>query len=165
VRWIVVHDEEASTAESAARFFTTPQAEGSAHLCVDDAICFRTLDNEDIPWAAASAFMANTRGFHIEQAGFAKWSAVIWTSHRQTLRRAAYKTAFHCLLFDVRPVFVFAADLPLHGGVTTHNEVSKASRRQDPANAKRYTHSDPGPFWPRRTFMRYVREYYAALDV
>ncbi len=155
VRIIVLHDEEASTAESAARFFTTPQAQGSAHLCVDDTICYRTLDNTDIPWAAPGA---NEQGFHIEQAGFAKWSAVIWTSHRLTLQRAAYKTAVHCKLFDIPPVFVFAAGLEKgQPGITTHAECTKAFGPQG-------GHTDPGPFWPRKTFMRYVRGYYAELS-
>jgi hypothetical protein len=154
VLWIVLHDEEASTAESAARFFTTLLAGGSAHLCVDDNECFRTLENDDI---AEGAPGANLHGFQIEQAGFAKWSAVIWSKHVRTLRRAAYKTALHCVLFNVPPVFRFAADLRRNRpGVTTHRECSKAFGGD---------HSDPGLFWPRRTFMRYVREYHAALNV
>jgi hypothetical protein len=154
VLWIVLHDEEAASAKSAAVFFTTPAAKGSAHLCVDDSICYRTLNNEDIPWAAPGA---NTHGFHIEQAGFAKWSTVMWLRHLRTLERAAYKTALHCVLFNVPPVFVFARDLEkTRPGVTTHREVTKAFGG---------THSDPGPFWPRRRFMRLVREFHAELTV
>jgi hypothetical protein len=167
VRWIVLHDEEAPTALSAARYFTLPVSGGSAHLCVDDGICYRCLDNEQVPWGAASApqISANSRGFHIEQAGYARWSAVVWAQHRQTLRRAAYKTALHCRLFGIPPVWVDADAIAsrLAGGVTTHAEISKASRRLDPGNAARYSHSDPGPFWPRRTFMGYVRAYYETL--
>ena len=47
--------------------------------------------------------------------------------------------------------------------VTTHAEVTKASKRLDPAHAWWYTHTDPGPLWPRRLFMRLVRQYHAAL--
>src|SRR5215211_6920003 len=152
VLWIVLHDEEASTAESAARFFTTPLAKGSAHLCVDDTICYRTLNNDDIPWGAPGA---NTHGFHIEQAGFAKWSTVVWVKHLRTLERAAYKTALHCVLFHIPPVFVFAAGLTNgQPGVTTHRECSKAFGGN---------HTDPGPFWPRRRFMRMVRDFHADL--
>jgi hypothetical protein len=150
VLWIVLHDEEASTAESAARFFTTPQAGGSAHLCVDDSICYRTLDD-----IAEGAPGANSHGFHIEQAGFAAWSLVMWTRHLRTLERAAFKTALHCVVFNVPPVFVFAAQLEkITPGVTTHREVTKAFGG---------THSDPGRFWPRRRFMRLVREFHAEL--
>jgi N-acetyl-anhydromuramyl-L-alanine amidase AmpD len=154
VLWIVLHDEEASTAESAARFFTTSQAGGSAHLCVDDEICYRTLDNDDI---AQGARGANTHGFHIEQAGFAKWSTVVWLRHRRTLERAAYKTALHCVLFNIPPTFRFARHLEANRpGVTTHRECSQAFGGD---------HSDPGPFWPRRRFMRLVRAFHAELNV
>ena len=163
VKWIVLHDEEGSTAQGAAEWFANTDSAGSAHLCVDDTICFRCLENDTIPYGAASAFMANTYGIHIEQAGFARWSLVVWESHRDTLKRAAYKTALHAVEFNVPPVFVTAAHLPDASGITTHAEVSKASRRIDPANAGRYDHSDPGPFWPRRRFMTYVREFYAEL--
>jgi hypothetical protein len=47
--------------------------------------------------------------------------------------------------------------------VTTHAEVSKASRRLDPGNFHRYTHSDPGPLWPTKKFMGYVVAYHAEL--
>lgn len=164
VKWIVLHDEEASSAESAARYFTGPGAGGSAHLCVDDQHCFRCLPNNMVAWGAASAIGANLYGFHIEQAGFAKWSLVLWTRHRDTLRRAAYKTALHCIAFEVPPVWRGANDLThLLPGVTTHAQVSAASRVLDPANAGRYSHSDPGLLWPRRLFMRYVRQYHAQL--
>lgn len=166
VRWIVLHDEEASTAISAARTFSLPNAGGSTHLCVDDSVCYRTLGNHAIPCGAKSAFSANLHGFHIEQAGFARWSSVVWLDHLRTLNRAAYKTAFHLLVFpNVAVRFVTADDLPRLSGVTTHNEISKASRRIDPRHADDYTHSDPGPFWPRRLFMSRVRHYLSALSV
>lgn len=156
IKLIVLHDEEASTARSAAAWFENPESTGSAHLCVDDTACYRTLNNDQVPWAAPGA---NQQGFHIEQAGFARWSAVVWLSHRRTLRRAAYKTALHCVAFGIPPVFVFAAGLK-HGdaGVTTHAECTKAF---GPVGG----HTDPGLFWPRRTFMRYVREYYGGLTL
>src|SRR5215475_7804067 len=95
VIWIVLHDEEAPTAEGAARYFQSKSSGGSAHLCVDDEECYRCLANEVIPWGAPGA---NTEGFHVEQAGFAKWSAVIWRKHHRTIQRAAYKAALHCKL-------------------------------------------------------------------
>lgn len=154
IRWIVLHDEEAATAESAARWFANPKSGGSAHLCVDDDTCYRCLPNERI---ANGAPGANTNGLHIEQAGFAKWSLVLWRSHMGTLRRAAYKTALHCHRFDIPPVFVDAAGLrEKRHGVTTHRQVSRAFGGD---------HSDPGPFWPRRLFMRLVRSYYAELGL
>lgn len=160
VHLIVLHDEEAASARSAAAWFANPASAGSAHLCVDDKECYRTLGPLEIPWGAASAIGANTGGFHIEQAGYARWSAVVWLSHLNTLRRAAWKTAVWAKYFNIPLRFVDADALKVGArGITTHNEVSAASRALDPAHAYRYSHSDPGPFWPRRTFMLLVRRY------
>jgi hypothetical protein len=154
VRWIVVHAEQASTAESSARYFSLPTAEGSAHLCVDDDICYRTLENNDVPWAAPGA---NTRGFHIEQAAFSKWDATAWLRHRDTLKRAAYKAALHCRVFGLPVVWVNAAGLRAgRNGITTHAECTKAFGGD---------HTDPGIFWPRRYFMSLARNYYDELGV
>ena len=163
--WIVMHDEEAPTAQSAASYFKSASSGGSAHLCVDDNVCYRCLENEAIPWGASSApqIGANTHGFHIEQAGYAKWSAVVWSSHRRTLQRAAYKAAFHCRKFKIQPVFVTAAELPGKRGITTHAEITKASKRLDPEHAYAYDHTDPGLGWPRSKFMALVRGYFTEL--
>lgn len=163
VKWIVLHDEEAPTARSAAEYFTSPNSGGSAHLCVDDQHCFRCLENNVIPWGASSSFGANTHGFHIELAGYARWLPGQWFLRKATLERAAYKTAFHCRKFGIPVEFVTADKLPRRFGITTHAEVSKASRRLDPAHAWQFTHSDPGRFWPRRWFMSRVKAYYAEL--
>lgn len=152
IRWIVLHDEESPSAEGAAKWFTQSAAGGSAHLCVDDKECFRTLANTKIAWGAPGA---NTYGFHIEQAGYARWSAVVWRKHLTTLRRAAYKTAIHCKAFNIPVRFVTAKDLDLgRKGITTHAECSKAFGGD---------HTDPGPGWPRWLFMRLVKSYYAQL--
>jgi hypothetical protein len=154
IRLIVLHDEESTSAEGAARWFANPDSSGSAHLCVDDQVCFRTLNNDEIPWAAQGA---NRQGFHIEQAGYARWSAVVWMNHYRTLQRAAYKTAQHCRAFGIPPIFRTAPALKQgYPGVTTHAECTKAFGGN---------HTDPGLFWPRRYFMRQVRKYYAAFDV
>ena len=152
VTLIVWHDEEAPSARGAAAYFQTKQSGGSAHLCVDDNECYRCLANEDIPWGAPGA---NEQGFHIEQAGYAKWSAVIWKKHLNTLRRCAYKTALHCKLFGIPTQFLKAADLSAgKHGITTHREVSKAFGG---------THTDPGPFYPVPVVMWFVRRYYKQL--
>ena len=148
IKWIVWHDEESASAASAALYFKSPNSGGSAHLCVDDNECFRCLANEDVPWGAPGA---NQEGFHIEQAGFAKWSAVIWRKHINTLRRCAYKTALHCKQFDIPVQFCKAADLKAgKKGITTHREVSKAFGG---------THSDPGPFYPTPLVMWLTKRY------
>lgn len=167
VRLVVLHDEEASTARSAASYFRSASSGGSAHLCVDDTDCFRCLEDTQIPWGAisADAISANLHGFHIEQAGFAAWKFWLWRKHLRTLERAAFKTAGHCKRFGITARFLTAADLvanPAARGITTHREISAASRRLDPAHSSWYSHSDPGLFWPRMLFMRYVRRYMLA---
>jgi hypothetical protein len=163
IKWVVLHDEEAPTAESAARYFQSPNSGGSAHLCIDDKNCFRCLPNDVIPWGASSSFGANTHGFHIEMAGYARWLPAQWMLHRQTLERAAYKTAFHCHKFKIPVEFVTADHLPYRFGITTHAEISRASRRQDPEHAWQFSHSDPGISFPRRWFMGRVKAYFAEL--
>lgn len=152
VRYIVLHDEEAADARSAAAWFQNPASGGSAHLCVDDKTCYRTLPNDAVAWGAPGA---NEHGFHIEQAGFARWSTVIWRRHYKTLQRAAFKTAVHLHLFKLPPVFLTAADLKAgRKGVTTHAECTKAFGGD---------HTDPGPGWPRPLFMALVRSYYKTM--
>jgi hypothetical protein len=166
IKWIVLHDEEAPTAENAARYFQNHASGGSAHLCVDDQTCFRCLPNEMIPWGAKSAdkIQANLHGFHIEQGGYAKWTGTVWRAkHMRTLNRAAYKTALHLHKFKLPVEFVVARDLPRKWGVTTHAEITKASKRLDPAHAWKYDHTDPGFGWPRRLFMARVKAYFAEL--
>jgi hypothetical protein len=146
--WIVLHDEEAPTARAAAEWFQNPSSGGSAHVAVDDQECYRCLANEDIAWGAPGA---NSKGFHIEQAGFAKWSAVVWKSHLGTLKRAAYKAAIHCKKFGIPVRFVNAKGL-LAGepGITTHAECTKAFGG---------THTDPGPAYPMPLFLWLCRRY------
>jgi len=155
IRLIVMHDTEGGTAESIARYFASASAGGSTHLVVDDVECYRCLANTMVPWGAPGA---NYQGFHIEQCGYARWSAVIWRSHLRTLKRAAYKAAFHCVKFDIPAVFLDAVDLKAgRKGITTHAECTKAF---GPSSG----HTDPGPFWPRRLFMSLVRKYVVELD-
>lgn len=150
-----MHDEESPTAQSAASWFANPKSEGSAHLCVDDTVTYRTLSDTTIPWGAQGA---NEKGFHIEQAGYAKWTETLWSKrHRRTLQRAAYKTAAHCLKFKIPPRFVFAADLKAgRRGVTTHAQCTLAFGG---------SHTDPGKSWPRHLFMGLVRAYYLQIKL
>lgn len=150
VLWIVLHSTEGDTAEGAARWFANPQSAGSTHLVVDNEHCFRTVEPGMIAWGAAGA---NRQGFHIEQAGHARWTQARWLKMLRTLQRAAWKTAAWCHRYDLPPTFRTAEGLRAgRPGVTTHAECSKAFGGD---------HTDPGRFWPRRTFMYFVRRYYA----
>jgi hypothetical protein len=150
--WVVEHAQESLTALSAASWFRNPDAKGSAHLCVDGAICYRTLPNDAIPWGAPGA---NYHGFHIEQAGYTRWSRTDWASRELELQRSAFKTAWHLHLFGLPPIFRMAADLERgRKGVTTHLECTRAFGGD---------HTDPGSGWPRDRFMGLVKTFYAKL--
>lgn len=155
VKWIVMHDTEGGTARSIAQYFSGSGAGGSAHLVVDDNDCYRCLTNEQVPWGAPGA---NETGFHIEQCGFASWTAQEWEKHTSLLHRAAFKAAWHCRLFKIPAQFVDAAGL-LAGkrGITTHAEVSKAFPNSSG------NHHDPGTGWPQGLFVSLVKHYLSEL--
>ena len=156
IEWIVMHSAENLSALSVARYFSTPESEGSAHLVIDTGNCYRMGPNTMVMWGAPGA---NDNGFHIEQCGYARWSTETWMSHRATLDRAAYKAAYHCKLFGIKPVFRTWFGLRLgRKGITTHAEVTKAW-------PKLGSHTDPGTGWPRKYFMSRVQTYYAALEL
>lgn len=147
--WIVMHDTEGSTAKAAATWFENPRAQGSAHVVVDDNICYQTLREDQIPWGAPGA---NYHGWHIEQAGFATWSNILWSStHRNTMRRAAYRAAVRCHKFGIPARFVKADGLRLGvKGITTHAECTKAFGGN---------HTDPGAGYPMAVFVSMVKYY------
>jgi hypothetical protein len=151
---VVLHSTEGGTAKSVAQYFTSPSSGGSAHLVVDDNHCYRCLTNDQVPWAAPGA---NTNGFHIEMCGHASWTAAQWKQHLGTLKRAAYKTALHCRLFGIQPVFVNATGLERgREGITTHAEVSAAFPHDS-------AHHDPGVDWPRISFMQWASMFWKQL--
>lgn len=157
VKWLVLHSTEGGTAAGVARMFSGKGAEGSAHLVVDDKACYRCLDNDEVPWAAP---YANTQGFHIEQCGYAAWTAGQWEQHLTMLHRTAYKLALHAKLFNIPLVFVAAAGLKAgHRGVTTHAEVSKAFPNSQG------NHHDPGTGYPMTLVLRLALHYKDAMAV
>lgn len=153
IRLIVMHSTEspnrAGSAKAVANYFASPSSGGSTHLIVDDASCYRPLRNEQVGWSAPGA---NTDGFHIEQCGYASWTPQEWGSHMQTLRRGAYKAAFHCRKFGIPAVWVdHIGILAGKKGITTHAEVTKAYPQG--------SHTDPGSGWPRALFIALVKGY------
>lgn len=169
IRWLVLHSTEVkayksrpimvrnvASAETVARSFSRKTAEGSAHLVIDDTDCFRCLRNTDIPWAAPGA---NTKGFHIEQCGFAAWSHDEWMLHEDMLDRVAYKLAYHAHLFRIPLAFVSANGLRANRrGVTTHAEVSEAFPN-DQGN-----HHDPGVNYPLRYVFALAKNHLAEIE-
>lgn len=158
--WISVqHSTEGDTARGAASWFANPSSAGSAHRCMDNNECYRTLDDDDIPWGAPGA---NYHGMHQEQAGYAKWTTLMWSKqHRKLLERDAFKTAVDCRKYDIPPYFLKAAQLkPIAQGtkvkgITTHWECTQAFGG---------SHTDPGKGWPRLYFMMRVRYHHKRLS-
>src|SRR5215472_9307580 len=108
IRYIVLHDTESHSAQSAAAYFTNPASGGSSNLVVDDTECFRVLDDLVIPWGAPPL---NTSGFHIEQAGFAAWTRSEWLAHSPTITRAAFKASLRCKWFKIPTRVLNVAEL------------------------------------------------------
>lgn len=152
IRWVVIHCTEGSTAAGAASWFQNPASGGSAHLVIDDEDCFRTLLDGDIPWGAEGA---NSRGFHIEIAGFARWKREDWLAKDRRLRRAAFKTAYHCVKFKIPLRWVSPTKLRLGWkGIATHADCCKAFGG---------THWDPGAGFPKDKFLALVKQYAAEI--
>lgn len=156
---MVLHDEEATTALSAALWFENPASGGSATLCIDDVHCYRTMADNEIPWGAPGA---NYHGLHFEQAGYASWKRDTWTlQHHATIDRCAFKVAYHIHKYrgnGCRVAFLDHTALAagqLHG-ITTHAECTKAFTG---------THVDPGPGYPIDVFMARCEAFYAAMTV
>ena len=145
---IVIHCTQSNSARSSAQWFENTRAQGSAHLVVDDVECYRTLDNEVIPWGAKGA---NTRGFHIEIAGFAEWQHEEWMKHREALRRAAYKAAVHAKKFGIPIRWLTPAQLKAgQKGFVTHAMCTQAFGG---------THSDPGRQCPTDHLLDWANEF------
>ena len=148
IRLIVVHCTQSSAARGSARWFTDSRAQGSAHLVVDDHECYRTLENDVIPWAAPGA---NTIGWHIELTGFAEWTRDEWLAHRETLRRGAFKAALHAKRFGI-PIKLLTADDVRRGrkGFVTHALCTQVFGG---------THTDPGRNCPLDQFMEMTKQF------
>lgn len=150
IRYVVLHDEEAITAVSAASWFQNRASGGSAHLCIDAGACYRTLANNIVPWGAPGV---NTTGFHIEMAGYARWSRAEWLAHHGTIYRAAFKAFYHAHLFGIP--YRLLTDKQLAGGKAkgfiTHRQVTRVLGGG--------THTDPGAYFPLDVFMKNVKRF------
>ncbi len=153
VNYIVLHSTESSgTAASVARFFSTPAASGSAHLVIDDKMCYRCVPDLVTPWAAPPC---NTSGFHIEHVGFAAWGKDRWLAHLPMLERSAYKASLRCRTFKIKPRVLTDAQLRdgKVGGIVTHAQVSRVFHKSD--------HTDPGAGFPLPFYVSRVASYLA----
>lgn len=155
VRLVVLHSAESPSARSTAEYFASTSTPASTQLVVGQDGCYRTLDDDVVPYGAGSP--ANEKGLHVEQAGYAAWTREEWLARGQTLREAGGAVGGWCRQYGIPCRFLYAADLvrlsengwPANmGGVTTHAEVSKAWHNS--------THMDPGGGYPVDVVMGYA---------
>lgn len=144
------HCTQSNTAFSAASWFSMQASAGSTQLALDNRICYRTLPDDVIPWAAPGF---NLYGVHIEFAGFVDWSHQKWLNHDDMLRRGAYKTAVACKRHGIPIKWLGVNDLKSgkRDGITDHWAVSQAFHLS--------SHTDPRPAFPRQLVLEYTRHY------
>lgn len=161
IELVVLHDTEtpADSAGGVAAAFQSPRAEGSAHLVVDDVSCYRCLPDDVIPWAAIGA---NENGLHIEQCGYASWTAAEWERHLPMLHRAAYKAAVWGKKYRIPMRHVTAADLHAgRSGITTHHAVNRwQTSIRAPGD---HSHTDPGTHYPIDLVVGLAKHYRSTL--
>jgi N-acetyl-anhydromuramyl-L-alanine amidase AmpD len=149
---IVIHtmeiDEVAGAAEACAAWFARPDAEVSAHYCVDADSVVQCVLEEHIAWHARGG---NATSIGIELAGRAAQGNGGWEDPYSLalLGRAAALTAEICARHGI-PVRRLRAEGVRSGrrGITGHADVSEAFRASD--------HWDPGPAFPWESFLARV---------
>lgn len=167
IKRVVIHSTvspcEPGGAENIAQYFKGPSAGGSAHYVVDPKVVIQSAYDSVIAWHAPPNQYSlgiemcdipgpvpnAKRGTAAYKAAKRSWR---WTrpNQREMLRRTARLTAQLCLAYDIPIQWLTPYKLRLGTrGITSHNNVSTAFKQS--------THWDPG-FWPRRWFMRMVRE-------
>lgn len=145
-------------ARATAAYFRSSSSGGSAHRIVDPEEAVAAAYDSVVCWHAPP----NPHSLGYELCGypdlnravaFARWAT---PNYRRTLERAARMVARDALAYGVPIKFLSVDDLRRgERGITTHANVSEAFHES--------THWDPGQ-WPRRRFMRLVREQAAKLE-
>ena len=153
---IVIHTMEApeidSTAEACAKFFQKPNAQGSAHLCIDnDSI------RQCVPYSRMAAGArggpyngksVNTWSIHLEHAGYAKQTLAEWSDPYSQKERfwSSIACAKICVQFGIHSNLPTIEELRAgKGGITTHWMVSQAFKVGS-------GHWDPGPNFPLQAY-------------
>jgi len=160
-KYIVIHSTESPNHKGSARnvayYFSKPiddELPPSVQCTVDDYECYRSLPDDYIPWAAPPF---NSRGLHVEQCGYAKWSRAEWLAHRATIDHAALLSARWSIAYSIPLLWLTVAGCKAHrSGITSHRNVSLAFGKS--------THSDPGDptenkHYPYDYFMAKVKAY------
>lgn len=156
-KWVVLHTMETGENNSIAEnigagWFTNPNAQASAHYCVDDNSIVQCVNEGDYAWASGPT--GNLNGIQIEMAGRAAQSRADWLDDysRAMLERTAALTADICKRHGI-PVRVLTDEQVARGeaGITTHASLARVFRETD--------HSDPGPNFPWEFFMERVQAH------
>ena len=156
-RWVVLHTMETAEGNSIAEsiggnWFTNPDAQASAHYCVDNDSVVQGVNEGDYAWASGPT--GNYLGIQIEMAGRASQSRAEWLDDysRAMLERVAALTADICTRQGI-PVRVLTDEQVAAGepGITTHAALARVFRETN--------HTDPGPNFPWDYFMERVRAH------
>lgn len=156
-RWVVLHTMETAEGNSIAEsiggnWFTNPDAQASAHYCVDNDSIVQGVNEGDYAWASGPT--GNYLGIQIEMAGRAAQTRAEWLDDysRAMLERVAALTADICTRQGI-PVRVLTDEQVAAGeaGITTHAALARVFRETD--------HTDPGPNFPWDYFMERVRAH------
>jgi len=139
IRLVVIHSTEGSSPESGAATLSS-QSDVSAHLCVGEGVTYRIVPE----WLGSCTVQEpNDWTLNIEQAGFAAWSRRAWLKRLNTVKRAAFWTAWWCKKYDIprRYRSSKALDNGKRRGWTTHAALAASKWSSS-------THTDPGPNYP-----------------
>ncbi len=155
VIWIVLHTMEAplaaGTAASVGRYFSTVPTYASTHVGADVGGVVRYVPDASGCYGAERN--SNTRGWHIEQAGYARYAAEWRTPEGQAMiGQAASAAAYAARRFDIPARALSDAELARFApGITTHAQVSRVFRVAG-------GHTDPGTSYPVDDLVGRARE-------
>lgn len=164
--YLVIHDEEApqkpNEAVAIAEYFHNQPKNNqgtSAHRVVDNTEIVRCVKWTDIAWAAPGA---NTNGVHWEQSGYVRQNKETWEDAygNAQLHLLAEDVAKFCWTLSIPAVLLLPEQLRenetkgrgIHRGICGHDTVTKAFPDLG-------THTDPGPNFPWKDFMKMVQRY------
>jgi hypothetical protein len=139
IKLVVLHSTEGPTAEGGAITLSS-SSDVSAHLCVGKGVTYRIVPE----WLGSCTVQEpNDWTLNIEQVGFAAWSRKKWLQHLNTIKRAAFWTAWWCKKHKLPRRFrnAKALDAGEIRGYTTHAQLSLSKWSSS-------THTDPGPNYP-----------------
>lgn len=145
VIWVVLHSMEvplrAGVASSVGRHFQAGTVKASTHVGTDPGGVVRYVPDERGCYGAERN--SNRRGWHVEQAGYARFSAE-WLSPEglAMIGHTAEAVAYACERFDLPARMLLDREVREFGlGIVTHAQLTRVFRLAS-------GHWDPGPNYP-----------------